>query len=631
MSSGSLPDEIIREILAPVLKVPDEVFRNNAHVSPFSNYSESTSTILVVCKSWLRVSTPLLYNVVVLRSKAQAQALERTLRGNPFLGTFIKKLRVEGGYGSSMYHIIQASPNISELWLSMRLWSSDNVSGLCRGLPLINPTRLILHDNEFRPSDSNSCTRKLWDVLCPSIQSWDKLTNVDIPYHTALAAPRPNPMTNFLDSLGLLLAENPSLETLQIVTRPSDYNRFQARNWFKAHSDRMKVYLHTGRYDRVKKVVRYDGKGLFEEEEEEVPTDDSCSFSSSFVALQSASDDVKAQVWDNIVYFALLAVENEEPRRLHRTILLPLWPRAYTDMCSEQKKFILRCSICLVSKQFYSMALRHYYRHRVSDRVYLDLDRVQRNPTLPSAIHTYVTDPFTGASAGFLSPILSSATQLVHLISRRSPGRQVATIDYAGLVHLSKNVGSKLQTLIGQTVARPSSQKLPTPLYAFTALRVLEWDSSTHFKFEPKTVPIGALASLECLSFASSNDSFLRLLGCMTLPALRHVAFPTKKMAGAIEFLNIHGHKVRALDADNGTECWKLCPSLSVMCMLTNPIFKPHPNVEKIILERRLDREGNTHTEFACLGREDFPTLYPALKEIQVHMCRWPTNETRKA
>ncbi|KAJ7896796.1 hypothetical protein B0H14DRAFT_2233645, partial [Mycena olivaceomarginata] len=95
----SLPDEIISEILSPALKVSDEVFSHTSRVSPFSKYSEFTSAYLLVCKSWLRIATPLLYNVVILRSKAQVKALSLALAGNKVLGKFIKKLRVEGGYG----------------------------------------------------------------------------------------------------------------------------------------------------------------------------------------------------------------------------------------------------------------------------------------------------------------------------------------------------------------------------------------------------------------------------------------------------------------------------------------------------------------------------------------------------
>ncbi|KAJ7651207.1 hypothetical protein FB45DRAFT_1018559 [Roridomyces roridus] len=132
-----LPDEILSEILSPALKVPGELFLDTSDTSPFSNYPPSTSAYLLVCKDWLRVATPLLYNVVVLRSKAQANALEPVLKAHPEFGPFIKKVRVEGGYGSAMHTILKSAPNITDLVLSLYIWSSDNTSGLCKGLPLI--------------------------------------------------------------------------------------------------------------------------------------------------------------------------------------------------------------------------------------------------------------------------------------------------------------------------------------------------------------------------------------------------------------------------------------------------------------------------------------------------------------
>jgi hypothetical protein len=174
MSDHSLPDEIISEILSPALKVSDEVFSDTSRVSPFSKYSESTSAYLLVCKSWLRVATPLLYNVVILRSKAQAKALSLSLAGNKVLGKFIKKLRVEGGYGAPMLTILQCSPNISDLFVSLEIYSSDNTNGLCKGLQLLNPTRLILWDLSFRPLE-NKMVSQLVDALAKSISQWDRL------------------------------------------------------------------------------------------------------------------------------------------------------------------------------------------------------------------------------------------------------------------------------------------------------------------------------------------------------------------------------------------------------------------------------------------------------------------------
>ncbi|KAJ7348823.1 hypothetical protein DFH08DRAFT_1079266 [Mycena albidolilacea] len=167
MSENSLPDEIISEILSPALKVSDEVFSDTSDVSPFAKNSESTSAYLLVCKSWLRVATPLLYNTVVLRSKAQAKALS--------------------GYGPPMHTILKCSPNVSDLFLSLVIYSSDNTNGLCKGLDFINPTRLILRDMEWSPFKAwkpmeNKMVSQLLNALTKSMAKWDRLCVFDCPF-----------------------------------------------------------------------------------------------------------------------------------------------------------------------------------------------------------------------------------------------------------------------------------------------------------------------------------------------------------------------------------------------------------------------------------------------------------------
>ncbi|KAJ7655444.1 hypothetical protein B0H17DRAFT_956439, partial [Mycena rosella] len=77
-------------------------------------------------KSWLRVATPLLYSVVIIRSKARAQALQATLQGAPELGRFVKKLRVEGGFGKPMHSILRNTPNVTDIFVSLQLRAADS-------------------------------------------------------------------------------------------------------------------------------------------------------------------------------------------------------------------------------------------------------------------------------------------------------------------------------------------------------------------------------------------------------------------------------------------------------------------------------------------------------------------------
>jgi hypothetical protein len=104
------------------------MFSKTSVVSPFANPADIlSSVVLLVCKVWLRVATPLLYHTVVIRSKAQARSLVAAVRGNHNPGRFIGELRVEG-FGAHMSHILNSALNITDLFLSTEIHSPDTGS-----------------------------------------------------------------------------------------------------------------------------------------------------------------------------------------------------------------------------------------------------------------------------------------------------------------------------------------------------------------------------------------------------------------------------------------------------------------------------------------------------------------------
>ncbi|KAJ6456245.1 hypothetical protein C8R47DRAFT_1082522 [Mycena vitilis] len=159
-AASRVPDELVSEILSPLLKHSDEVFSDRV-VQPLLEPGYSSSTYLLVCKDWLRVSTPLLYNVVILRTTPQAEALEFALQSSPEIGLFIEKLRVEGGtgFGNVMRTILKSSPNITDLFLTLGIHASDSVRGL-----------------------KNRLVDELLEALDRAVSKWDNLKIMDFPY-----------------------------------------------------------------------------------------------------------------------------------------------------------------------------------------------------------------------------------------------------------------------------------------------------------------------------------------------------------------------------------------------------------------------------------------------------------------
>ncbi|KAF8211719.1 hypothetical protein K438DRAFT_56853 [Mycena galopus ATCC 62051] len=322
MSDNLLPDEIISEILSPALKVSDEVFSDTSEVSPFSKYSESTSAYLLVCKSWLRVATPLLYGVVILRSKAQAKALSVVLSKNKQLGQFIKKLRVEGGFGMPMQIVLQCSPNISDLFLSFEIYSSDNTSGLCKGLRLINPTRLILRDYKLK-SRENKMLCQLLESLSEAISKWDRLCVFDCPF-TASSSSFHTPYLMIIPPL----QKARRLHTLAISTvRDASwaYSKFKECPLKVIHVKQQVLPWSTLPKDPViTALLKFTERSNERATKLDEPASDvgliAPPLDPSFIPMASTPKEVQEKVWARVLYFVMnvpeLAATKKSPRRL---------------------------------------------------------------------------------------------------------------------------------------------------------------------------------------------------------------------------------------------------------------------------------------------------------------------------
>ncbi|KAJ7920859.1 hypothetical protein B0H13DRAFT_2419578 [Mycena leptocephala] len=152
-------------------------------------------------QAWFRVSTPLRYNVVILRTTAQAEALVVVLKSNRECRLFIKNLRVEGGFGDAMHTIL-------------------DVPGLSSGLPLISPQRVIVLEavkpkrGEAKPRQNKQVTQ-LFETLLRLIPSLIAIPQtLDFPY-----IPRSEMYTNAkldapAEALASALAASLTLETL---------------------------------------------------------------------------------------------------------------------------------------------------------------------------------------------------------------------------------------------------------------------------------------------------------------------------------------------------------------------------------------------------------------------------------
>ena len=183
-----LADELLQMILSSPLSVPDAKFASPSRATFGGNDEVSSSSVLLVCKRWLRVATPLLYEVVVLRSSAQAQALADAFSAQPKFALHVKKIRLEGAY-SALWRVFKDCLNLHTVAFTLNIYSDNPVAGLCRALSAINPTRVVLHDDCARAM--NLKVTRVFSTLLDSIPTWTNLVSAILsactrPSHSAV-------------------------------------------------------------------------------------------------------------------------------------------------------------------------------------------------------------------------------------------------------------------------------------------------------------------------------------------------------------------------------------------------------------------------------------------------------------
>ncbi|KAJ6569201.1 hypothetical protein B0H19DRAFT_1134834 [Mycena capillaripes] len=594
----------------------------------FAKLSLSTSAYLVVCRDWLRVATPLLYNVVVLRSRSQATALEIVLREHPEFGRFIKKLRVEGGYGMAMHTILKSAPNITDIFLSLAIWASDNTQGLCKGLPLINPQRVILVDPNLRIPLKNQNLAALRKVVLRCVSKWD-LKILDFPYLTSYNYRHislPEWMTRSAD----LVAALERSQTVHTVLLNSEfYDFYELPSFFLPLSKiptvqvlQFKVQIGPGAKARIeadarlKQLVRYprapDSSSA--EDHAQVP-DIAPPLNPFFIPMESASEEIREFVWKRVLFFAMYV----EELRCHS------FPRGPSE------SYPSRLPILLVSKYFNRLALPYLYDSLNVTRNGVAAAMVQQlkdRPELGSFIRFIHFEWFFDADT--IRTIFSYATN-----AQKYSANVNLAIPPDCFEVLAKTTGPSLRELAIQF----RSSRIPTSMFThFAELRVLTlW--APDVKFPPDSSLETALNKLHtlCIPDVRYDFSFFHAFSMMKLQSLHTLELgcilpdhDSTTSGEAVKFLNIHGGRLRhltlryqqvLLDFKVFDICRELVDvDLTGSYSLPPEVFTcetPHTSLTKIILD------DNVFDNSAQID----PALFPALREIQIHDCEWPTTE----
>ncbi|KAJ7505791.1 hypothetical protein B0H11DRAFT_2272570 [Mycena galericulata] len=592
--ASHIPDEIIHEILYLALRVPDEAFSAISARTPSPVLaSESSSAYLLVSKSWLRVGTPLVYNVVILRSKAQAQALAVALGSNPALGQFIKKLRVEGGYAISMLKILQTAKNLTDLYLSLDIEKSDNACGMCRGLPLIDPVRVILHCGPMYYS--NIPMAKLVEVLADSIPEWKNLVVFEV-HHSEFEFG-----SVYTDMISKALKTSPTLHTL-VISDPSHDLFWGGPEDSVSES---KFFETVQKNDRLKALIDLEPFNI-----------------TPFVypPQLAADQELEDVMWDRVLCFAI----HDAGLRFKPGDRTFDYPVSDTDSDSDVSdydyppKSILPFLVC---KRFLRLGIPYLYENPVlvsRSAVRKFTLRLLEQPCLGLHVRRLsLFKPYNDASSdkSLLKKILPLTPNLVVL---DAPGFSMSAKTFAALGALTG-----------------------TSLRAF-----LTWDSAIALKTRFNSTPDDTFNNLVDLSFRQADSSFFAVLSQMELPSLRSVSFAYDGVVtGGDVFFEKHGKKLQELTVsiaqlDLGLDVFGICPSMQVLGICsdvkTGPTQRtsfalrdPHASLERIVFKPSLPLGFRKYERQKLgdllLGLDR--TAFPALREIQHPHCAWPLAE----
>ncbi|KAI0700094.1 hypothetical protein BC835DRAFT_480454 [Cytidiella melzeri] len=256
--ASNCPEEILCDIL-----------KHAFHVSIVDNFIEDRSLykprlhrpshLLLVCKQWLRIATPFLYETVEVSSEKEMEKLGAVLRSHSALGRMIRHLRLNGGYGQHLYPLAKLAPKVRVLGVYVSVQSKESNARLVRALACWKPTELYLHglsyslDRHGERNNKNSTTKVVLDCVRTS-KSLKLVAFVDASY-SWMMAPELHAILEQAPALSEVGMSSIELKRLLVETRFIEVLR-------KAEIRVIRCYGMDGELDKVLGRVPEDVKQL---------------------------------------------------------------------------------------------------------------------------------------------------------------------------------------------------------------------------------------------------------------------------------------------------------------------------------------------------------------------------------
>ncbi|EJD48381.1 hypothetical protein AURDEDRAFT_162344 [Auricularia subglabra TFB-10046 SS5] len=648
-----LADETLSCILSDCLSVQDADFAaTNSWRSPFATDALSSSTVLLVCKRWLRVATPLLYETVILRSTAQSSALAAVLKAHAAFGRYIRKVRVEGGVGASICKIFKAAPNITDLCLTLDLYADDNVTPMYKSLlDIVAPRRLVLCSTTTGDLNRNKQMTAAIDSLVTCITQWSSLRVVTLPV-AVLKDPRIYPAVCAALHLKLVhlpqekylghdprhflsqLSERCSASVIRVGWRENDQSMY--------HSPDPRAELS----DEARAKVKFS-----EPEPEQPEVFIAMPSISSYTPLSNVPEPTRRAIWTRILDLVISHTTGTDSYRITETLKL--------DGCSDGEIVnaiarlprgpALQCmTVCKEWKEIVlPLACRNLRIGNMTKAVRFMEWMTTRNDVLD----------------------LLAAVRSLRLNSRaEGPSQELANLCAGSFVTRFRN----LEVFIGGSIfiSPKALRALPTAhlgkltiksnrgvysVPSFPSLRAFHWtiESSTASVEPSSTDAFPSMPALERLVVSGAGaPQILVALSKFSMPTIKSLTFD-KTVSGDSalrSFCTAHGASIRTVinhgDADILLVVLSTCPGLTLLSIKNVKLanlardvrwhMTPHAFLERIecpyfrvgeryIKSKSQEREMQLITKF-CEALET--TKFPALRTLRVPQgSLWPDRQ----
>ncbi|RPD75643.1 hypothetical protein L226DRAFT_462001 [Lentinus tigrinus ALCF2SS1-7] len=326
----NIPNELLETILFHALTIPTVVFEAwRTHRTYCGTPSSGVSSILLVSKRWCTIGAPALYESAILRDESRIEALAKTLndrRDKRNLGRYLRRLRVESGFGNAVIRVLNAAPGITTLYLGslkkvkLEHLLLDSVNGRLFSSPMsVNLSKAVAgalpHWKMLKRIDTSPKFVFLPDMLpaltqAPALQ-WISMSNFTM--HMNLDG-------NVLAAIG----RNPSVQVIQIHALDNSTHVALLPNIDEFA--RAKLYVGEGR-DMVK-LTDFPEADVFKKDPGPLP-------------------DLPDKVWDRIFDYATRGDDREVDEDL---------PIRIVPSPNRTRRAVL-----LVNRKFNRLGLRHMY------------------------------------------------------------------------------------------------------------------------------------------------------------------------------------------------------------------------------------------------------------------------------